>query len=363
MDGEKQSVSHSVFRLGYLLAPPGMLDEKNIAEAKRALSSEQFNREYNAVFTDESGGFYNIQHIRDATVPVDQEPKLRMKGKAECEYIVAVDPNSSAGSEEADNFAISVLELATPDAVTGVLVHSYATAKSEVKKRVAYMRYLMKNFRVVFVILDNAGGPRFLEEFNALVPPEEQIFLAEIDFSDNESFRMTKREYDPKAGKIAFSQVFNKKNWIRDANEMMQGDIQWKRLMFCSTIEYSGKDQSYNANIMADAGLSDVDLDQLEFKAMSDEIIGEARRLDHVLHVDKLVRDTAKELALIEVKVDAVGNYTFDLPSVLKKSGGKDRARHDSYTSLLLANCGRRYLKRLREENDDGEIFAGFFVS
>ncbi len=353
-DAKEKTVSHSVFRLGYKLAPKGMLELNNIEEARRTLSSPQFDREYNAIFTDESGGFYNMQHIIAATVEPDEEPKVRMKGIKGREYIISVDPNSSAGSDEADNFAISVIELSTDGSFRGALVHSYATAKSEVKRRVQYMEYLMDSFNVVFIILDNAGGPRFLEEYNSLVDPSKKILLAALDFTDDDTFRLTRGEYNRAERKIAYAQVFNKKNWIRDANELMQGDIQHQRIIFASTIEYSDKDIESNVAMMGN-------IPDLHFMEMSDSIIGDERRLEHVRNVDLLVKRTAKELALIEVKTDAVGNYTFDLPSQLKGSSGKDRARRDSYTSLLLGNFGRHCYKKIVDDGDDEEVYAGFF--
>ncbi len=354
-DPKAESISHSVFRLGYKLAPKGMLSESNIEEARKSLSTAQFDREYNAIFTDNSGGFYNMEHILKATIPFGEEPKVKMAGKKGFRYILAVDPNSSAGSDEADNFAISVIELTDDDTFRGVLVHSYATPNSDVKSRVKYFSYLMEAFNVVFIIMDNAGGPRFLEEFNALTEdPSKHIFLANIDFTDDETFRQTSGEYSPLERKIAFSQVFNKKNWIREANEVMQGDLQHRRIMFASSIQLNDADLEHNASLVAKYG-------DLDFMNMSDEIIGEARRWEHVTHVDDLVKRTATELALIQNKVDVVGNYTFDLPTQLKNKGGKDRARRDSYTSLLLGNFARHYYKRLITDDGDGDVYAGFF--
>lgn len=296
-------------------------------------------------------------HILNATIPSGEEPKVKMKGRKGSRYILAIDPNSSAGSDEADNFAISVIELVDDDPdFRGVLVHSYATPNSEVKSRVKYMNYLMKNFNVVFIIMDNAGGPRFLEEYNALVENEhEHIYLANIDFTDDDTFRMTSGEYSPVERKIAFSQVFNKKNWIREANEIMQADLQRRHIMFASSIQNSDADLTRSVGEVTPFG-------DLDFMNMSDDIIGDARRWEHVIHVDDLVSRTAKELGLIQIKTDAVGNYTFDLPTQLKNKGGKDRARRDSYTSLLLGNYARHYYKRLVTDDGDGDVYAGFFL-
>ena len=350
-------VSHSLFRLGYKCAAANLLDLDSIENARKTLSSQQFDREYNAIFTDDSGGFYNVEHILRSTVPVGEEPKVRFKGKRGMEYIIAVDPNSSAGSETADNFAISVLELAGNGTGVATLVHGYASPKSEVKRKVEYFRYLMDSFNVVLIILDHAGGPRFIEEYNSLVPDEKQIFMSDLDFTDDDTYRETKNSYNKQTRHIAFTQIFNKKNWIRDANEMMQGDLQHSKIMFASPIaNYSDADVDFNINLLKD-------VPDLEFNQISSSITGDERRREFIEHVDKVVSDTAKELALIQTKSDSVGNISFDLPAEAK-SGNKHRARKDSYTSLLLGNYARRcYEKLMSDDDDNDEVFAGFFIN
>lgn len=356
-DPKMKDVNHSVFRLGYKAAPKYLLDEKNIEQARRSLSEAQFDREYNAIFTDESAGFYSMRDILAATVPQGENPKTRMRGLPEFEYIISVDPNFSAGSEEADNFAISVIELAGDGTGRGTLVHAYATAQSQVQKRVEYFQYLMDNFNVAMIILDNAGGPRFIEEYNALTETSKRINLVPLDFTDDETFNATKHHYDRATRSIAFSQVFNKKNWIADANNAMQGDIQHKRILFASSIRFD--DSAFSSAVAMTRHVPD----DLEFKQMSDDIQGENRRMEFVEHVDTMVQNTAKELALIHTKVDVMGNLTFDLAAEAKSTKGKNRARRDSYTSLLLGNYARNcYWKMISQPDEEDEVFAGIFL-
>jgi len=248
-DAKITGATHSVVRMGYKMAPGSMMDLNMIEQAQRSISKDQFDREYNAIFTDQSGGYFNIRDIMAATVEVGNEPKVKMFGDKDKEYILSIDPNSSAGSEDADNFAMSVFELEGGGSDAATLVHGFAHPKIQIKKVVEYFHYLMKNFRVVFVIVDNAGGPRFIETYNSLVPAGDKLEFADLDFTDEDTFNATRSNYDPSIKKIVYSQVFNEKGWIRDSNEALQGDLQHKNILFGSTIAFD--ETAISVNVLA----------------------------------------------------------------------------------------------------------------
>ncbi len=343
-DPEAKEVSNSVIRLSWECAPPKMLDYTEIESQKKRLSKAQFDREYGAIFTRETGGFFNIKDIDAATVEPGCFPKVKLKGDPDKTYILSIDPTFSAGSEEADDFAISVIEMEGDDSERGFLVHAYAIAKSEIRKRTRYLEYLLNNFNVRMIVADNAGGPKFIEEFSALHPDfHTKLTEAAVDFDTEESFQATKHLYNPASGAMVFYQVFNKKGWIRDANEALQADIQHKRMMFASVIRYDDAELIRNMKLNLI-----VDLNDLEFKYMDEATKNEAKKMEFIEHVDERVENTRKELTLIEMKSDTIGNVRFDLPKEMKQSVTKNKARRDSYTSLLIGNMGRRNLIRLR---------------
>ncbi len=357
-DEKAQNVDSSVMRLSWECAPD-ILDKSEILAQKSRMSVSQFEREFGAVFTKESGGFYNIKNIREATVEVGFDPKVKLRGDSDKNYIVAIDPNFSAGSEDADDFSISVLELSDDEHERAFLVHSYAIAKSEIQKRTKYLEYILKNFNVVFIIADNAGGPRFIEEFRAL-HPDYPIKLAEygVDFETDETFAATRYAYNSKAGTMVHFQIFNKRGWIRDANETLQADIQHKRLMFGSRIGFDDAEIEKNMRLNLD-----VDLNELEFKYMDEKILGEARKREFIEFVDDRVENTKLELTMIEVTSDAVGNMRFDLPRAMRQTVAKNKARRDSYTSLLLGNWGRKLYYRLKQNQTyNSDVFVGCWV-
>ncbi len=375
-DAKITGATHSVVRMGYTMAPPFM-DLNSIEQAKRSLSKDQFDREYNAIFTDQSGGFYNIRDIMAATIEIGFDPKVKMFGNRDKDYIISIDPNSSAGSEDADNFAMSVFELEGNGSDAATLVHGFAHPKIQINKVVEYFHYLMKNFRVVFVIVDNAGGPRFIETYNSLVAAGDKLEFADLDFTDADTFRATRSNYDPSIKKIVYSQVFNEKGWIRDSNDALQGDLQHKKIRFASSIAFDDTEISVNANRMMTEKLPDLaftddflsgDKQHLNGEVIEDEdgvkqksLVSAAKRRMHVEHVDLVVSTTAKELAGIQMKADIMGNIRFDLAPEMKANKGKDRARRDSYTSFLLGNWGRRLYLKLKEDDEDDEIFVGGF--
>lgn len=358
-DETQEHVSHSLFRLGYKLAPPGQLSDAVIADALKTYSENQFNREYNAKFTKENGGFYNIRHILAATVDEGEEPVMKLKGNPDHEYILAIDPNFSAGSEDADNFAMAVLELAGNGTEIATLVHAYAMAKSDVKKRTLYLEYLLTNFNIQLIVVDNAGGPRFIEEFRALHPENPmKLEVVDIDFDSPEGFEQTRRLYNPTAGKMVISIPFNQRNFIRSANEALQADIQHKRIMFASTI----MNNDFHRELNMDYDLK-VNIDDLEFKSMDSNISKDEKRAVFIENLEFVIETTKKEMAMIEISTDAVGNIKFDLPKSLKNTSGKDKARRDSYTALLLGAWGRILFYRLRNAGSYNlDVCAGMWL-
>lgn len=349
-----EQISASLFRLGYKLAPEGQLEQSVINDALKTYSEHQFNREYNAIFTKESGSFFSHGHIVAATVPDGEEPVMTLKGRKDSEYILAIDPNSSAGSEDADNFAMAVLEVSNDGTERATLVHAYAMAASEVKQRATYLKYLLLNFNIKLIIVDNAGGPKFMEEFHALYGDFKiQPKIIEIDFDDPEKFRETRPLYQPEQGHMVISIPFNKRGFIREANEALQADLQNKRIMFASPIFQS--DAHTESNMKSDLK---VDIRELEFRKMDKEIQGDGKRMLFIETIEQVIENTKNELRVIEISVDSSGNYRFDVPRSLKNTSGKDRVRRDSYTALFLANWGRRlYFKLKNEDYEEVEDF------
>ena len=63
-----------------------------------------------------------------------------------------------------------------------------------------------------------------------------------------------------------------------------------------------------------------------------------ARMIDFIEHQSDMIELTKSECALIQIKTSPQGTQTFDLPDNLRRQTGPDKARKDSYSSLVLGN-------------------------
>lgn len=327
-----ERVSHVIFQLSYKAAPAGLMNQQQIDEARATMSNAQFAREIESQFTDDSSGFFSAQKMLEATFKDGQHPCTRITGDPEKKYILAIDPNYN-DSETSDHFAMAVTELDEAGR-TGTLVHCYALSKSNIAARARYVAYLLKNFNIVFIILDNAGGNKFIGDINESAEFKEAgynlKFLNDIDFMESDyttEVQKAKNEYNLTNQRICYSQLFEGQ-WIRVANEHLQGCIENKRIMFAST---PGENDFYLQM------KSKIPIETLEFADEMPDNRNERLR-DFIEHQPFLIKLTKTECALIEVSTSPQGKQTFDLPRNLKGSNSPDRPRKDSYTVLLLNN-------------------------
>ena len=64
----------------------------------------------------------------------------------------------------------------------------------------------------------------------------------------------------------------------------------------------------------------------------------EAKMIDFIEHQTDIIDLTKEECALIQITTTSQGTQTFDLPPNLKRQSGRDKARKDSYSALVLGN-------------------------
>lgn len=232
-DSNAENVSHCIFQFSHEVAPEGLYDKAMVEHAKKTTANAQFQREYMAQFTDDSGGYYSAKKMKEATIPIGEFPCIQLQGNPDAEYILSIDPNYN-DAESSDNFAMVLLEL-NHSRKGATVVHNYALAKSSLKKRAMYLAYLFENFNIVYVICDNAGGVSFFQDIKDLDVKIKEVDLFEHEF-DNSDYQkgvaLSKGRYKPAKGQIVHAQVFNKSGWIRSANEFLAASIEHKRIMF-----------------------------------------------------------------------------------------------------------------------------------
>ena len=100
------------------------------------MSQSQFDREFNAVFTDDSSGYFKTSKMAECTIPDGEGQCVEIAGEPDAKYILAIDP--SWASESSDDFAMHVLKL-DDKSRQGTLVHSYAMAGTRLKDHIFYL--------------------------------------------------------------------------------------------------------------------------------------------------------------------------------------------------------------------------------
>jgi hypothetical protein len=323
---ERESATYFISQMSWESLPEHMIDKTIIEEAQNGgTSHSSFQREYCAQFTDGSDSYFSAKKMHDCTIADGQEPTTQIVGGKGKKYILAIDPSFS-NSPTSDFFAMAVVEL-DDEFNQSTLVHNYAVAGGDLKDHIKYLHYLVQNFDLEMIIIDNAGY-QFIDAAN-----ESEFFRnssVELKFfefdSDKEGaeyeaeIKKVKRLYNKGLGVKVFKQVFTSE-FIRKANVQLQGSIDHQKIWFASKTAANGRafDKYANARINVELTGSESVLDLIEIQ-------------------DTLIYSVKKQCALIEVKSTAKGTQTFDLPQHLKRSNSPARARKDNYTALMLAN-------------------------
>lgn len=348
-DNEKSEATYFVSQLSYEALPEEMIDKTIIEEAQAGGSSHSgFLREYCARFTDGSDSYFNAKKMEECTLKIGESPHTLMRGSADKKYILGIDPNMS-DSPNADYFAMAVMEL-DEDKNQGILVHTYA-GLGNLKNHVNYLYYILTNFNIVFMILDNAGADTFLSacnQSNLFKNNRLEIKTLDID-SELEGvdydlmIKNAKNKYNLDDKRIAFNQVFTS-NFIRKANEYLQACIDYKRVWFASRT--AADESSFNQTV----GLN-IPLDLMRVDDKKDWTI-----LDFIEDQDDFIYQTKKQCVLIEHSATSRGTQSFDLPQHLKRSASANKARKDNYSAFMLANWAIKcYNDMMKIENIQAE--------
>ena len=322
-----------IMQLSYDCAPKRLYDQNLLKQAKATMSEMQFNREFGAQFVDESDGYFRLSKMAACTIVDGEYPAVEVVGNPSDEYIISFDPNW-AGNTSADHFAMHVFKILQEDQKV-CLVHSYAIAGVSLKEHMRYFLYLITHFNTVGICGDYNGGVQFINACN-----ESQLFkdkgidigVIEIDIEKSESYHTDilefKNQYNVKSRKYC---ILRKPtvNWIRNANELLQGAIDHKRILFGSRAVDTHFEDQRKKNLP---------IDQLKWDTKITATSKGAKMIDFIDHQKSIIELTKTECANIEVVSNPQGSQQFNLPQNLRRSTGPNRARKDSYSALLLGN-------------------------
>ena len=331
---KQDDANRIIMHFSYDVAPKALYDQNLINQSKQTMSQSQFDREFNAIFTDDSSGFFKTSTMAACTIKDGQDPCLEIKGDRDSKYLLAFDP-SWAESESSDDFAIHVFKL-NDTTKTGTLVHSYAMPGLKMNDHINYFHYILTNFNIVAIVGDYGGGVQFLQGANASQQfNESKINIKEIttnlDDLENyqEALREAKLQYNIKNKTICILRKPTS-DWIRRANELLQANFDHNKIWFGAR----PLDKNYHLQIK-----KDVPIDSLKFLPNQKEVLGKSiSNIDFLDHQYDMVNYTKNQCALIQVTSTPQGSQTFGLPLNLRRQSGPGKARKDSYSALVLGN-------------------------
>jgi hypothetical protein len=335
----------AVIRIPMELTPPGFLDEATIARAKATMHTSAYEREYGAVYSSDSTGFFKRSLIEHCTVrksvPIkieDQEIYFdaRITGDQKLKYVMGIDPAS-----EQDNFSIVILELHTNHTR---VVYCWTTNRKEFKMRLNkgttlehdYFRFcarkirdLMRVFPCAGIGIDAQGGGRTIEE--ALQDPDklqdgELPIYPVID-------EKKEQDTDHKHGLHMLELIqFRDSLWTSTANYGLKKDMTDLVLLF----------PSINPILLGLALESDKEKEELFKEHHPDKYFVPYDTLeDCMLEIDEM----KEELTTVELMTTQT-TERWDTPETRSASGKKGRLRKDRYSALVIANAVARNIQR-----------------
>ncbi len=333
--------TYSIFQIGIEALPEDMADKAILEDAKsRGFTDPMFLREYGAQFVDGSESYFNVVRMNECTVKPGESPCVELVGDPSASYLLSIDPSSS-DKLSSDYFAISVFRINHENKIP-TLVHCYAMAGGETQNHHAYLFYLLKNFNIELIIIDNAGGIPFITgAVESQLFKENNLNLEFLDFDSNASdvdyFNLcnkTKNEINKTTGKIVISQVFSS-DWLRKSNEFLKNAIDYKKVRFASGINENDYELNRYIN-MATKGETPFMKAAPHQRLIKDDKVSDDVT-EFIDFQDEWIFQTKKQISLIDVVLDNVtGHQSFGLPTHLKRSQGKDKIRKDNYTTFLL---------------------------
>lgn len=329
----KNGAKYFISQMAWDAIPSDRLDKTiiELAQSNQAHSAT-FRREYCAEFIDGSDSYFSMNKMLECSIKDGDKPTLLLKGAKDKKYLLAIDPNFS-NSATADHFAMCVLELDDEGKMDANIVHQYAEAGKDLRDHIMYFHYILKNFNIEMIVIDHAGY-QFIEAANESdLFKNDKIEIKIFEFSSEkdgpeyeEQLANARRNYNKQMQKIAFTQYFTS-DFIRKANEWLQGCIDYKKIWFASGIK--SNDSVYNEVLNSGLNVTHlVDPNKIETYATPIQYM--------IDNQEVLIKQTRYQCASIEVRTTVKGVQTFDLPQVLKRDTTVKRMRRDSYTALML---------------------------
>lgn len=361
-ENDQDGAHRTIMHFSYDCAPQQLYDQSLINQSKSTMSQSQFDREFGAIFTDDSSGYFKVSKMAACTVPDGEGQSVEVVGNPKDEYILAFDPSWSE-SESSDDFAMLLIKI-NKQTKKGTIVHSYALSGASLKTHIKYMAYVVTHFNIAAVVGDYNGGVQFINSCN-----ESDIFKrknlnlgvieADLDKSKdyNKNIRRLRNQYNKSDKKFVFLRKPTSA-WIRLANESLQSAFDHKRIFFAG----AAMNDDYN-----NQRKSRVPIDQLKFirNDINEKAPKGARMIDFVEHQRDMMDLIKVQCAMVQITTSSQGTQSFDLPPNLRKQTGADKARKDSYSALVLGNWMMNVFYDMESDDisDQQSTFTPMFIS
>jgi intein/homing endonuclease len=351
-----QFASYGLFQMSHEAAPEGLLNKASTENAKNSLSSMEFQKEYCGQFPADSDSYFKMSKMEDATVPSGEDPSIEIVGEKNGKYLVSIDPNSMNDATSSDHFAISVFKLNMEDNTT-VLVNQFAACELNIIDYVWYFSYILENFNVVMVVLDEAGGGTFINVCNESIQFKEknlrlEFFSADFDVDPKEyvkELNRARRDYNLTSKKICYSQYFLNPFKLA-ANEHLKYCIEYKKMLFASKPHEIKEEKMLKTHIPNFDKLKFISGEDFDQK-MSNDDMQKIRRQDFIDHQVFLMKDVKCQCALIELRPEG-NSIKLELPSNIRRLRGINMVRRDLWTSLFLGNyMAKRYFDMMSTDD------------
>jgi hypothetical protein len=212
MELHGEESQYKVWQVPYWDLPNGFLDENNIKEAERIMSSAEFSMEYEAAMVSDSEGFFKASVLESCTGSFG----LEVRGEPGAEYVVGVDP-SQGGSASC---GVVIVRLGNPNVLVNVLELKGKTTQ----ELTMTVQAICESYNVVRIFMDKGGGG------NAIMDLLEEGYNSKepiIDRSDKDKVTLK--------GRHILEMVNFNPTWITDANFTTLAMLEDKKLLFPET--------------------------------------------------------------------------------------------------------------------------------
>ena len=359
-----------IIRMPYPCLPEGLMDDATIARARTNMSEALYMKEYEAVFIEDSDGFFKRTLIEgcvasDKNIAANKIPEEFCDapfdptnfGSDNFEYVLGIDP-----AFKEDNFAIVLLECRHDHARVRYcwttneenFVDRKQSGTTQEDNYYAFVsrhiRELMKTFNIIGIAIDAQGGGMSLMEHlasSAYLQAGEKPLYPVIDPGK-------RKETDSMDGDhLLYSVQFANATWVSQSNHGLLADMEKKRLLFprfdAATVELSiAEDKIKASRIAKEYGVS----------------ASKVRLYDSLEDTAQNIEELKDELTSIQYTRTGAGiggREKWSVPEIRIDENTKASGKKDRYCALLMANwLANQY--RLNASKPTDEYLTGSLI-